>query len=270
MKTLFKLILVLAIAAGGLYWFAGYTPEDAKTTTQHVAHTIKEQTIEQGEDQLSRIDRIKRLFHFKEAVEEAMDKRVPLEHRVRSEDISPIVKQALVATEDKRFYEHGAVDFFSIGRALYTNTIAGQTVEGGSTITQQLVKNLFLSSKRIMSRKVEEVFLAYLMEHYYSKDEIITMYLNTIYYGTDYYGIKSASEGYFNTEPKDLNLSQAAVLAGIPQAPSYFNPVSNIDATKQRQRTVLTLMAQQGIISYADIDKAYYKRLDAPKKQQNH
>lgn len=252
------------MAAAGVYWFAGYTPKDASNATQHVAHTIKEQTIEQGEDQLSRIDRIKRLFHFKEAVEEAMDKRV--EHRVRSEDINPIVKQALVATEDKRFYEHGAVDFFSIGRALYTNIIAGQTVEGGSTITQQLVKNLFLSSKRIMSRKVEEIFLAYLMEHYYSKDEIITMYLNTIYYGTDYYGIKAASEGYFNTDPKDLNLSQAAVLAGIPQAPSYFNPVSNMDATKQRQRTVLTLMAQQGIISYADIDKAYYKRLDAPKK----
>lgn len=264
MKTLLKLILVLAMAAAGVYWFAGYTPEDASNATQHVAHTIKEQTIEQGEDQLSRIDRIKRLFHFKEAVEEAIDKRV--EHRVRSEDINPIVKQALVATEDKRFYEHGAVDFFSIGRALYTNIIAGQTVEGGSTITQQLVKNLFLSSKRIMSRKVEEIFLAYLMEHYYSKDEIITMYLNTIYYGTDYYGIKAASEGYFNTDPKDLNLSQAAVLAGIPQAPSYFNPVSNMDATKQRQRTVLTLMAQQGIISYADIDRAYYKRLDAPKK----
>ena len=252
------------MAAAGVYWFAGYTPEDASNATQHVAHTIKEQTIEQGEDQLSRTDRIKRLFHFKEAVEEAIDKRV--EHRVRSEDINPIVKQALVATEDKRFYEHGAVDFFSIGRALYTNIIAGQTVEGGSTITQQLVKNLFLSSKRIMSRKVEEIFLAYLMEHYYSKDEIITMYLNTIYYGTDYYGIKAASEGYFNTDPKDLNLSQAAVLAGIPQAPSYFNPVSNMDATKQRQRTVLTLMAQQGIISYADIDRAYYKRLDAPKK----
>ena len=252
------------MAAAGVYWFAGYTPKDASNATQHVAHTIKEQTIEQGEDQLSRIDRIKRLFHFKEAVEEAIDKRV--EHRVRSEDINPIVKQALVATEDKRFYEHGAVDFFSIGRALYTNIIAGQTVEGGSTITQQLVKNLFLSSKRIMSRKVEEIFLAYLMEHYYSKDEIITMYLNTIYYGTDYYGIKAASEGYFNTDPKDLNLSQAAVLAGIPQAPSYFIPVSNMDATKQRQRTVLTLMAQQGIISYADIDRAYYKRLDAPKK----
>ena len=268
MKTLLKLILVLAIAAAGVYWFARYTPEDASNATQHVAHTIKEQTIEQGEDQLSRTDRIKRLFHFKEAVEEAIDKRV--EHRVRSEDINPIVKQALVATEDKRFYEHGAVDFFSIGRALYTNIIAGQTVEGGSTITQQLVKNLFLSSKRIMSRKVEEIFLAYLMEYYYSKDEIITMYLNTIYYGTDYYGIKAASEGYFNTDPKDLNLSQAAVLAGIPQAPSYFNPVSNMDATKQRQRTVLTLMAQQGIISYADIDRAYYKRLDAPKKTQSY
>jgi len=269
MKTLFKLILVLVMVAGGLYWFAGYTPEDAKTTTQHVAHTIKEQTIEQGEDQLSRVDRIKRLFHFQQAVEEAMDKRVPLEHRVRSEDISPIVKQALVATEDKRFYEHGAVDFFSIGRALYTNAVAGQTVEGGSTITQQLVKNLFLSSKRIMSRKIEEVFLAYLMEYYYSKDEIITMYLNTIYFGTDYYGIKAASEGYFNTDPKDLNVSQAAVLAGIPQAPSYYNPVSDMNATKQRQRTVLTLMAQQGIISYADVDRYYYKRLDNPKKQQD-
>ena len=193
-----------------------------------------------------------------------MEKRVPKEHRVRSEDINPIVKKALIATEDKRFYDHGAVDFFSIGRALYTNTIAGETVEGGSTITQQLVKNLFLSSKRIMSRKVEEVFLAYLMEHYYSKDEILTMYLNTIYYGNDHYGIKSASEAYFKTEPKDLNLSQAAVIAGIPQAPSYFNPVSNFDATKQRQRTVLTLMAQQGIIAYQDIDKAYYKRLDTP------
>lgn len=264
MKTLIKLIVCIALLAGGLYWFAGYAPDGNEPSGKHVPHTVKEQSIEQVEDQLSRTDRIKRLFNFTQAVEEAMEKRVPKEHRVRSEDINPIVKKALVATEDKRFYDHGAVDFFSIGRALYTNTIAGETVEGGSTITQQLVKNLFLSSKRIMSRKVEEVFLAYLMEHYYSKDEILTMYLNTIYYGNDHYGIKSASEAYFKTEPKDLNLSQAAVIAGIPQAPSYFNPVSNFDATKQRQRTVLTLMAQQGIIAYQDIDKAYYKRLDAP------
>ena len=264
MKTLIKLIVCIPLLAGGLYWFAGYTPDGNEPSAKHVPHTVKEQSIEQVEDQLSRTDRIKRLFNFTQAVEEAMEKRVPKEHRVRSEDINPIVKKALIATEDKRFYDHGAVDFFSIGRALYTNTIAGETVEGGSTITQQLVKNLFLSSKRIMSRKVEEVFLAYLMEHYYSKDEILTMYLNTIYYGNDHYGIKSASEAYFKTEPKDLNLSQAAVIAGIPQAPSYFNPVSNFDATKQRQRTVLTLMAQQGIIAYQDIDKAYYKRLDVP------
>lgn len=267
MKTLLKISFVCLLVCLGLYWFAGYTPEDASTAAKHVAHTVKEQTIEQTEDQLSRTDRIKRLFRFQMAVEEALDKRVPKEQRVPSHAISPLMKEALIATEDKRFYDHGAVDFFSIGRALYTNVVAGQTVEGASTITQQLVKNLFLSSKRIMSRKVEEVFLAYLMEYYYTKDEILTMYLNTIYYGTDYYGIKAASEGYFGTDPKDLNLSQAAILAGIPQAPSYYNPVANFEATKQRQRTVLTLMAQQGKISYKDIDAAYYKRIDRPNKE---
>lgn len=263
MKLLFKLFITLIVLGLGLYWFAGYTPNE--TGSQRSPYTTREQTLESTEDQLSRTERINRLFHFKEAVEKALNQRVPSNQRVKGDEISQNLKDALVATEDKRYYEHGAIDVFGIGRAFYTNLTAGHTVEGGSTITQQLVKNLFLSSKRIMSRKVEEVILAYLMELYYTKDEILTMYLNTIYYGNNYYGIEQASKGYFNTAPAKLTLGQAALMAGMPQAPSYYNPITNFKAAKERQRTVLTLMTQQGIISNREADKAYYANLNLQK-----
>lgn len=263
MKLLFKLFITLIVLGLGLYWFAGYTPNE--TGSQRSPYTTREQTLESTEDQLSRTERINRLFHFKEAVEKSLNQRVPSNQRVKGDEISQNLKDALVATEDKRYYEHGAIDVFGIGRAFYTNLTAGHTVEGGSTITQQLVKNLFLSSKRIMSRKVEEVILAYLMELYYTKDEILTMYLNTIYYGNNYYGIEQASKGYFNTTPAKLTLGQAALMAGMPQAPSYYNPITNFKAAKERQRTVLTLMTQQGIISNREADKAYYANLNLQK-----
>ncbi len=263
MKLLFKLFITLIVLGLGLYWFAGYTPNE--TGSQRSPYTTREQTLESTEDQLSRTERINRLFPFKEAVEKALNQRVPSNQRVKGDEISQNLKDALVATEDKRYYEHGAIDVFGIGRAFYTNLTAGHTVEGGSTITQQLVKNLFLSSKRIMSRKVEEVILAYLMELYYTKDEILTMYLNTIYYGNNYYGIEQASKGYFNTTPAKLTLGQAALMAGMPQAPSYYNPITNFKAAKERQRTVLTLMTQQGIISNREADKAYYANLNLQK-----
>lgn len=263
MKLLFKLFITLIVLGLGLYWFAGYTPNE--TGSQRSPYTTREQTLESTEDQLSRTERINRLFHFKEAVEKALNQRVPSNQRVKGDEISQNLKDALVATEDKRYYEHGAIDVFGIGRAFYTNLTAGHTVEGGSTITQQLVTNLFLSSKRIMSRKVEEVILAYLMELYYTKDEILTMYLNTIYYGNNYYGIEQASKGYFNTTPAKLTLGQAALMAGMPQAPSYYNPITNFKAAKERQRTVLTLMTQQGIISNREADKAYYANLNLQK-----
>lgn len=264
MKLLFKLFITLIVLGLGLYWFAGYTPNE--TGSQRSPYTTREQTLESTEDQMSRTARINRLFHFKEAVETALDQRVPANQRVKGDQISKNLKDALVATEDKRFYEHGAIDVFGIGRAFYTNLTAGRTVEGGSTITQQLVKNLFLSSKRIMSRKVEEVILAYLMELYYTKDEILTMYLNTIYYGNNYYGIEQAAKGYFDTTPAKLTLGQAALLAGMPQAPSYYNPITNYKAGKERQRTVLTLMSQQGIISDREANKAYYSNLNLQQK----
>lgn len=263
MKLLFKLFITLIVLGLGLYWFAGYTPNE--TGSQRSPYTTREQTLESTEDQLSRTERINRLFHFKETVEKALDQRVPANQRVKGDQISKNLKDALVATEDKRFYEHGAIDVFGIGRAFYTNLTAGRTVEGGSTITQQLVKNLFLSSKRIMSRKAEEVILAYLMELYYTKDEILTMYLNTVYYGNNYYGIEQAAKGYFDTTPAKLTLGQAALMAGMPQAPSYYNPITNFKAAKERQRTVLTLMTQQGIISNREADKAYYANLNLQK-----
>lgn len=253
-----KVLLFLGMLAVAAYLFGGVTPESSHPGA---IHTTKDLHIEQREDQLSRTERIERLFHFKEAVEEAMDKRVPKEDRVTIQEISPFLKKAIVATEDKRFYEHSAIDSIGMARAIYTNVEAGETLEGASTISQQLVKNLFLSSKRILSRKVEEIMLAFLLEHYYSKDEILAMYLNTIYYGNDYYGVQQASKGYFNATSKDLNLGQAAILAGIPQAPSYYNPISNFKAAKERQKTVLRLMVEQDIITQKEADKAYYMRL---------
>ena len=121
-------------------------------------------------------------------------------------------------------------------RAFYTNTIAGETVEGGSTITQQLVKNLFLSSKRIMSRKVEEAILASEMEHYYSKEEILTMYLNTVYYGHNYYGIYEASHGYFGTSPSRLTLAQKCTPRSIPMHHPIWIRIRNYERGQRRDK----------------------------------
>lgn len=265
MKLLLKILVVLAALAAGLYWFAGYEPE-ADKTAQRTPQTRLEQHIETSEDSLTRTERIRRLFAFKEAVRTALNARVPADRRVKADEIAPIMKEALVATEDKRFYDHGAIDIFGISRAFYINMVAGHTVEGGSTITQQLVKNLFLSSKRIMSRKIEEVLLAYLMEYYYTKDQILTMYLNSIYYGNNYYGLEAATAGYFGTTPDKLSLAQAAMLAGLPQAPSYYNPKENFTAAKERQRTVLTLMAAQGMITSREADSAFYEDVGLKKE----
>lgn len=262
MKWIGRLFVAILILSGVFYFFK---PPDVENTDKKIPATQIERTIESQEDSLTRIARIQRLFNFQDEVEQALYKRVPKESFVPSSGISRELKLALVATEDKRYYEHGAVDPFSIVRAFYTNTIAGETQEGGSTITQQLVKNLFLSSKRIMSRKIEEVILAMMMEHYYSKDEILTMYLNSIYYGNNFYGIKAASEGYFNTEPDKLTLGQAAMLAGMPQAPSYYNPIVNLSAAKARQRTVLDLMVAQDIINKQTAAKAYGSSLHIQK-----
>ena len=235
--VVFVLVMILAV-----FIYDGYHRVQG-TDRESNAYTTVEKRIEQGEDTLSRTDRIIRLFTFKEKVETALNQRVSKEHWVKGDVIPEYTKNALIAIEDKRYYKHGAIDVLGIIRAFYTNTIAGETVEGGSTITQQVVKNLFLS------------------EHYYTKEEILTMYLNTVYYGHNYYGIYEAAHGYFGTSPSRLTLGQSAMLAALPNAPSYLDPYTNYKGAKARQKLVLEQMVDQGMITQAEADYAYKQDL---------
>lgn len=183
--------------------------------------------------------------HFKPALESRVhrDKFVPYDK------IPDLLKKGIIATEDRRYYDHGAIDLIGVGRAAFTNYMAGETVEGGSTIAQQTVKNIFLSNERTMTRKVEELALAVQLEHNYTKDQILELYLNTIYFGHGAYGVGEASRTYFGKEPKDLDLSQCAMLAGLPQAPSAYDPIAHPQEGAKRMTTVLALMAQEGYIT---------------------
>lgn len=158
------------------------------------------------------------------------------------DQISPTFLDAIVAIEDHRFYKHGAVDFIGLGRALITNFISGDIEQGGSTITQQLAKNLFLDKTQTLERKIKEVFLAYKLERLYSKEEILEMYVNAIYYGDGNTGIAMASENYFNKSPKDLSFNEATLLAGLPQAPSLYALSSHYDAALKRQSQVIAAL----------------------------
>lgn len=164
-------------------------------------------------------------------------------------EIPDLLKKGIIATEDRRFYEHGAVDLMGVARAALVNYSAGTTVEGGSTIAQQTVKNVFLSNERTMMRKVRELFLAVQLERNYSKEEILEIYLNTIYFGHGAYGVGDAARTYFHKAPKDLTLTECAVLAGLPQAPSVYDPIDHPAEAKKRMTTVLMLMAREGYIT---------------------
>lgn len=190
--------------------------------------------------------------HFKEALES----RVHREKFVPYDKIPDLLKKGIIATEDRRYYDHGAVDIIGVGRAFITNSMAGETLEGGSTIAQQTVKNIFLSNERTMTRKIEELALAVQLERNYSKEEILELYLNTIYFGHGAYGVGEASRVYFGKAPKDLDLSQCAMLAGLPQAPSAYDPISHPQEGAKRMTTVLALMAQEGYITPEEAAKS--------------
>lgn len=190
--------------------------------------------------------------HFKESLES----RVHREKFVPYDKIPDLLKKGIIATEDRRYYDHGAVDIIGVARAFITNSMAGETLEGGSTIAQQTVKNIFLSNDRTMTRKLEELALAVQLERNYSKEEILELYLNTIYFGHGAYGVGEASRVYFGKEPKNLDLSQCAMLAGLPQAPSAYDPISHPQEGAKRMTTVLALMAQEGYITPEEAAKS--------------
>lgn len=156
---------------------------------------------------------------------------------------------AVIAVEDHRYYKHGPVDFIGIARALYTNIRDKNFDEGGSTITQQVAKNIIFDQSKTPIRKLGEIFGAFDLEKNYSKDEILAIYVNSAYFGDGYYGIYEASHGYFNKDPKDLNLDEASMLAGVPNAPSVYAPTVNLELAKKRQSHVLNQMVEYGYIT---------------------
>ncbi|MED5051952.1 PBP1A family penicillin-binding protein [Anoxybacillus rupiensis] len=172
-------------------------------------------------------------------------------------DIPKVLENAVLATEDARFYQHHGVDFIRLGGAVLANVKEGFGAEGGSTITQQVVKLSFLSSEKTLKRKSQELWLALRLEQKYSKHEILEMYLNKIYYSNSIYGVAKAAEFYFGkTNLKDLTLPEAALLAGLPQSPNNYNPYEHPEAAKKRRDVVLSLMAKHGFITKEEAEKA--------------
>lgn len=174
------------------------------------------------------------------------------EHFVKFNEMSKDYINAVIAIEDHRFYDHGPVDFIAILRAIFTNIKDNEFEQGGSTITQQVSKNILFTQERTLARKLGEVFGAFDLEKNYTKNEIFELYVNTCYFGDGYYGIYDASMGYFNKEPKDLTLYEATILAGVPNAPSIYSPTVNPELCKQRQKQVLNSMVNYGYISEND------------------
>ncbi len=189
-------------------------------------------------------EQIARVLFIRRAIEARLDRAdyVPIGC------ISPELRKAIVAIEDRRFYDHMGFDLTGMGRAALVNIQHGRIEEGASTITQQLVKNLFLANEQTLTRKVQELLLALDIELAYSKDEILEMYLNVVYYGAGFYGVNAASEGYYGKSPAALDLPEASMLAGVPNAPSELSPFVDFIAAKKRQAIVLDTMEAQGLI----------------------
>lgn len=186
---------------------------------------------------------------YKTAVEFA-DPDVKFQEIRRKESFTPyeelpdMYKAAVLAVEDKRFFRHGGFDLLATGRALYHDMLAGSFVEGGSTITQQLAKNLYFTQEKKLTRKIAEVFAAFDIEKRFTKEEIFEAYVNQIYFGEGYESVAEASYGYFGKAPADMNEWECTLLAGIPNAPSVYSPAVNPELSRQRQRQVLDRMVE--------------------------
>lgn len=197
---------------------------------------------------------------YKDAIEE-----VPLQEKIseikskenytKLSELPQMYINAVIAVEDRRFYLHNGIDLISIGRAVINDIKAMSFVEGGSTITQQLCKNIYFTQEKKLERKVAEVFMAFEVEKECEKDEILELYINTSYFGNGYDTVKEASLGYFNKLPSELTDGECIMLAGIPNAPSVYAPNVNMDLAKQRQKQVITKMIECGYLTQEEADK---------------
>ena len=222
--------------------------EDKKPVTDSRSSAIPVSNVNVGI-----VGRVERLWSIEDAVNERV-RRIP--HYVSLDNIPRSLQQAVIAVEDTRFYSHSGFDVMGIARAAVVNVEAGEIEEGASTITQQLVKNMFLNSEPSFSRKAEELLLAMNLERHFSKNKIIELYLNTIYFGSNYYGIYDAAQGYFGKEPKDLTIAESAMLAGLPNAPSLYSPYVDFMLAKKRQLVVINAMADAHLLSEREAENA--------------
>ena len=197
---------------------------------------------------------------YKEALEQ-----MPLSKKVASiiekenyskiDEIPQIYKDAVISVEDHRFYKHNGVDIIAIGRAFVNDIKAMEFVEGGSTITQQLAKNIYFTQEKKITRKIAEVFMAFEIEKEYDKNQILELYLNTSYFGDGYYTVKEAFKGYFNKELKEMTDYECILLAGIPNAPSVYAPTKNPELAIQRQKQVMNKLVEYGYLTQEEVNK---------------
>lgn len=205
-------------------------------------------------------------MEYKNAMEEnpLVEKIMEIQNQedyVQYEDISEDFLNGLVAIEDQRFYEHNGVDYIALLRTLWANIQAKDILGGGSTLTQQLAKNLYFMDSTRPTRKIAEIFVAYDLEKMLEKEEILEIYANIVYYGDNYYGIYEASYGYFHVDPSNLSLAQASMLAGLPQAPSVYALSNNNAASYTRQEEVLKAMLKHGYIDTDELVEALRSEL---------
>ena len=243
----FRFFFLLGVLFFIAFFFSGGTKFFQPSMLSHGPSAASQPAASQSantKEDISTFSRIQRIVFLKSAVRDKIHK----DNYVTIDKIPQSLQQAVIAVEDNRFYSHHGFDPEGIMRAALVNLQYGQIEEGASTITQQLVKNLFLSHEQSFGRKAEELLLALDMEANYSKDEILELYLNTIYFGSNYYGVREASLGYFGKEPSRLATPEAAMLAGLPNAPSLYSPYVDFIAAKKRQFVVLDAMVRVGYI----------------------
>ncbi len=197
---------------------------------------------------------------YKKAIEET-----PLEEKVAKirekenyitlEELPQIYLDAVISVEDHRFYKHNGIDIIAIGRAIINDIKAMAFVEGGSTITQQIAKNEYFTQEKKITRKIAEIFVAFDIEKEYDKNEILELYINTIYFGNGYYNIKDASLGYFGKQPSRMTDGECIMLAGIPNAPTVYNPKTNMELAIKRMKQVIDKMIKYGYLTQEEADK---------------
>ena len=238
-----QLVLIVLVLAGlAFYFFGGYAKKisDLKSDAYDKVHSATDETFRSSQTSLV-YDTNGNLISVLKGEKDM--------YYLEYEEIPSDVCSAIISIEDKKFYQHHGVDFKGILRAVKAMIENGRVTQGASTITQQLARNIFLTQEKTWERKIEEIFIATEMERLYTKNQILEYYLNNIYFGNGYYGIQAASKGYFNTEVKNLDLSQIAFLCAIPNRPTLYDPVTHIDNTIKRRNRILNQMKEDGKIS---------------------